>query len=656
MTSEIMTVPPAAIFIVGALLIPLFKGKLRQAYMLLVAVATILDVYFMQGGVYWIHPFMEYGLVFGRVDLLSKCFAYVFTIAALAMVFYALRTKETGEHVAAFLYIGSALGVVFAGDLITVFIFWEVMAWASVLLIWYRRTKASVDAGFRYILVHVVGGVLLLGGIILYMQEPGGLVNGIVPFTTDAFNYASPATILILLGFIINAAVPPLHAWLPDAYPEATITGAVFMTAFTTKTAVYVLARGFAGFTIDGIAILMWLGAIMAIYGVIYAILENDIRRLLAYHIVSQVGYMVCGIGIAASATGVISQTAIDGTAAHAFCHILYKGLLFMSAGAIIYMTGKSKLTELGGLYKVMPITMILYMIAAFSISGVPLFNGFTSKSIIIHAAEMAGNAPIFLMLEVAAVGTFLSVGLKLPYFAFFGKDAGIKAKDPPTNMLIGMGIAAFLCILLGVYPSLLYNILPYPAAIADYAPYAAGHVIGSLQLLLFTYAGFLVLKKKLRPENTISLDTDWFYRKGGVLFMWVVNNPLARGTQWTIDATLAVKDFAVWFSKNPVEALGIITDKVCLRVLRSSEGATAGEESAEKVLATRIQAYPGEPVRRDPIGVSVLLGTIFLFAYLVIYVVAPHLSVYSMIGLLVVAVIAGIGLRVREMMRGVEG
>ena len=655
MTSEIMTVPPAAIFIVGALLIPLFKGKLRQAYLLLIAVAAILDVYFMQDGVYWLHPFMEYELVFGRVDLLSKCFAYVFTIAALAMTFYALRVTEAGEHIAAFLYIGSALGVVFAGDLITVFVFWEVMAWASVLLIWYRRTKASVDAGFRYILVHVVGGVLLLGGIILYMQESGGSI------AFDAFDYASPATILILLGFIINAAVPPLHAWLPDAYPEATITGAVFMTAFTTKTAVYVLARGFAGFTIDGFAILMWLGAIMAIYGVVYAILENNIRRLLAYHIVSQVGYMVCGIGIAASAasmtgTSIISQTAIDGTAAHAFCHILYKGLLFMSAGAIIYMTGKSKLTELGGLYKVMPLTMILYMIAAFSISGVPLFNGFTSKSLIIHSAEMAGNAPIFLMLEIAAVGTFLSVGLKLPYFAFFGKDAGIQAKDPPTNMLIGMGIAAFLCILLGVYPSLLYNILPYPAAIADYAPYAAGHVIGSLQLLLFTYAGFLVLKKKLQPENTISLDTDWFYRKGGVIFMWVVNNPLARGTQWTIDATLAVKDFAVWFSKNPIEALGIITDKVCLGVLSISEGATASGKGAKATLDSRMREYPGEPVRRDPIGVSVLLGTIFLFAYLVIYVVAPHLTVYSMIGLFVVAVIAGIGLRVREMMRGVEG
>jgi|LGVD01.1.fsa_nt_gb multicomponent Na+:H+ antiporter subunit D len=652
MTGDVFTVPPAAIFIIGALLIPLFKGRMRQAYMLLIPLLAIINVYFMQEGTYWYLPFLEYKLIFGRVDLLSKCFAYVFVIAALAMTFYALRTKEAGEHVAAFLYIGSALGVLFAGDMLSVFIFWEVMAWASVVLIWYRRTKASVDAGFRYILVHVVGGVLLLGGIILYMQEPGGLVDGVIPFTTNVFNYTSSATILILLGFIINAAVPPLHAWLPDAYPEATITGAVFMTAFTTKTAVYVLARGFADFNIEGIPILMWLGAIMALYGVIYAILENNIRRLLAYHIVSQVGYMVCGIGIAASTTMVlVSEMAIDGTAAHAFCHILYKGLLFMSAGAIIYMTGKTKLTEMGGLYKVMPITMIFYMIAAFSISGVPLFNGFTSKSIIIHAAEMANNAPIFLMLEAAAVGTFLSVGLKLPYFAFFGKDAGIEAKDPPKNMLIGMGIAAFLCILLGVYPSLLYNILPYPEAVADYAPYAPAHVIGSLQLLLFTYFGFLLLKKKLHPENTISLDTDWLYRKGGVLFAWFINNPLARGAQWTADVVIEVKNFAAWFSKNPVEALGIITDKICLFVLNISQGSSTVGQTAEDILDDRLRQYPGEPVRRDPIGVSVLLGMIFLFAYL-IYVVVPYLSVYVVIALVMVFVVSGIIMRIMEMKR----
>ncbi|MBW6471066.1 MAG: Na(+)/H(+) antiporter subunit D [Methanosarcinaceae archaeon] len=646
MTGDIFTVPPALIFIVGALFIPLFKGKIQKAYLLFVPAVAIVDVYYMQPGTYWIHHFLEYDLILGRVDLLSKCFAYIFVIAALTITLYGLRVKEAGQHVTAFLYVGSALGVVFAGDLLSMYIFWEVMAWTSAFLVWYRRRQASIDAGFRYLLFHVTGGVLLLGGIILYIQESGGSI------AFGAFDYVSPATILIFLGFVINVAVPLLHTWMPDAYPEATITGAVFMNAFTTKTALYVLARSFAGFTIDGFAILMWLGAIMALYGVVYAILENNIRRLLAYHIMSQVGYMVCGVGIAASATGMLSEMALDGAVALAFSNILYKGLLFMCAGAIIYMTGKTKLTELGGLYRVMPLTMILYMIGALSISGAPFFNGFVTKSIVIHAAELSNNMAIFLMLELAAVGTFLSVGLKLPYFAFFGKDAGIKAKDPPLNMLLAMGATAFMCILYGVQPSLLYNILPYPEALADYAPYAAGSVIKSLQLLLFTYVGFLLLKKKLHPENTISLDVDWFYRKGGALFMWFINNPLARATKWTIDVTLAVKDLASWFSKNPVEALGIITDTICLKVLNVCQGVSAEEQNARKILNARLKQYPGEPVRREPIGVSVLLGTLFLFAYLVIYVLTPHLSVPIMFGLGLVAVFAGIGIRLRELVQ----
>ncbi len=634
MISDITTVPPAAIFIIGALFIPLFRGRMKQIYLLLIPVLGFLDVLYMQNGTYWIHHFMEYDLILGRVDFLSKCFGYVFTIAAFCMTLYALHVKESGQHTAAFIYVGSALGVVFAGDLFTLFVFWEFLAWSSVLLVWYRRTKASIDAGFRYLMVHVVGGVILLGGIILYMQGHDGSI------AFDAFDYGSPGTILILIGFLINAAVPPLHAWLPDAYPEATITGAVFMTAFTTKTAVYVLARGFAG-----VELLMWLGAIMALYGVVYAVLENDIRRLLAYHIISQVGYMVCGIGLG-------TAMALNGTVAHAFSHILYKGLLFMGMGAVIYMTGKNKLTELGGLYKVMPLTMILYMIGAFSISGVPLFNGFISKSMIIHAAALDHNAIIFLMLECAAVGTFLHTGLKLPYFVFFGKDAGIKARDPPKNMLLGMGATAFACTLLGVYPQILYRILPFQPVL--YHPYTPAHVVGTIQLLLFTYVAFLLLIKKLAGEPTISLDTDWFYRKGGVLFVWLMNNPLARGTQWTIDATLAVKNFAVWFSRNPIEALGIVTDKICLVILNILQGRSAAGERAKATLDSRMSAYPGEPVRRDPIGVSVLLGTLFLFAYLVIYVIAPHLSISAMLGLVVVAVIAGIGVRTRELMQAV--
>ena len=631
MISDIPLVPPAAIFIVGALFIPLFRGRLRQLYLLAIPVVAFFNVLYMQEGVYWIHHFMEYDLTLGRVDLLSKCFGYVFVIAAFCMTLYALHVKETGQHVAAFIYVGSALGVVFAGDLLTLFIFWEFLAWSSVCLVWYRRRKASIDAGFRYLMVHVAGGVILLGGIILYMQGNDGSI------AFDAFDYGSPGTILILIGFLINAAVPPLHAWLPDAYPEATITGAVFMTAFTTKTAVYVLARGFAG-----VEMLMWLGAIMALYGVVYAVLENDIRRLLAYHIISQVGYMICGIGLG-------TMMAINGTTAHAFSHILYKGLLFMGMGAVIYMTGKNKLTELGGLYKVMPLTFLLYMIGAFSISGFPLFNGFISKSMIIHAAALDHQGIIFLMLECAAVGTFLHTGLKLPYYVFFGKDAGIKAKDPPINMLLGMGAAAFMCTLLGVYPQILYQLLPFQPV--GYHPYALPHVVGTIQLLLFTYLAFILLKRKLDPDKTISLDTDWFYRKGSILFMWFVDKPLARGTQWTIDATLVVKDFAVWFSRNPVEALGIVADTVCLKILHISQGTSAGEQTAKAVLNERLEQYPGEPVRRDPIGVSVLLSTLFLFAYLVIYVL-PNLSVLAVVGLGVVAVFAGVGMRIRELMQ----
>ncbi len=632
MTIEIMTVPPFAIFILGALLIPLFRGRLKQLYLLAIPIVAIINVWQMQEGTYWIHQFMEYDLIFGRVDLLSKCFGYVFVIAAFCMTIYALHIKETGQNVAAFIYVGSALGVVFAGDLLTLFIFWEFLAWSSVCLVWYRRRKASNDAGFRYLMVHVAGGVILLGGIILFMQENGGSI------AFDAFDFGSPATIMIMIGFLINAAVPPLHAWLPDAYPEATITGAVFMTAFTTKTAVYVLARGFAG-----VELLMWLGAIMALYGVVYAVLENDIRRLLAYHIISQVGYMVCGIGIG-------TMMALNGTVAHAFSHILYKGLLFMGMGAVIYMTGKNKLTDLGGLYKVMPITFILYMVGAFSISGFPLFNGFISKSMIIHASALDQNAVIFLMLECAAIGTFLHTGLKLPYFVFFGKDAGIKTRDPPTNMLLGMGVMAFLCTLIGCYPQILYRILPFQPV--EYHPYAIPHVVGTIQLLLFTYVGFLVLKKKLNPENTISLDTDWLYRKGGVLFMWFISNPLARGAQWTADAAIVVKNFATWFSKNPVEALGIITDRICLMILDLSQGTSTAAQTAEDMIDDRRKNYPGEPVRRDPIGVSVLLGTIFLFVYLIIYEIVPHLSFYTVIAFVLIGAVAGIGMRIREMMR----
>lgn len=500
-------VPPAAIFILGAFLIPLLKGKIKQIYLLLIPVAAFVNLLYMSDGAHWICPFLDYNLILARVDGLSMVFGYVFVIAAFAGILYGLHVKNDVEHIAAFLYIGSALGTVFAGDLFSLFVFWEIMAIASVVLIWNQKGKAAIEAGFRYILVHIFGGLALMGGIILHVVKTGSIEFSLI-------DYGTPASYLILIGFILNAAVPPFSAWLSDAYPEATITGTVFLTTYTTKTAVYVLARAF-----PGVEILIWLGVIMAVYGVVYAALQNDIRRLLAYHIISQVGYMVAGVGMG-------TTLAINGSVAHAFSHILYKALLFMGAGAVIYMTGKRKLTELGGVYKTMPITIILYMIGGFSISGVPLFSGFVSKSMVVAASAESHLSLVWLMLMLASAGTFLSTSLKLPYFAFFAKEAEIKAKEPPLNMLLGMGFLSFLCIFIGVYPAVLYNILPYPV---DFVPYTGQHIAETLQILLFTALGFFLLLKHLAVKPTISLDTDWFYRKGSKVFMWVVNNPVSN-------------------------------------------------------------------------------------------------------------------------------
>ncbi|MBX5235949.1 Na(+)/H(+) antiporter subunit D [Rhizobium sp. NLR4a] len=507
---------PALLFILGALPIPFLGGWVRKAYLLLIPALAILAVLAMEPGSYGEARFIGQEILIAKVDKLSIVFATVFTIMALIGMVYALHLTDAGQHVAAFVYVGSALGVVFAGDYLTLYLFWEGMAFASAYLVFAQRGGPAIRAGFRYLMVHITGGVVLLGGIISHGLATGSLLFG--PIAGALTNGGmGVGDYLILAGFILNAAVPPLNAWLTDAYPEATVTGAVFMSAFTTKTAVYVLARAF-----PGTELLVWLGTIMALYGVIYAVLENDCRRLLAYHIVSQVGYMIAGIGIG-------TEMAVNGATSHAFAHILYKALLFMGAGAVIYVTGRRKLTELGGLYKTMPLTVALYMVGAFAISAFPFFSGFVTKSMVIAAAGADHRALVVLALTMASSGTFLHTGLKLPYYMFFGTDRKLEAREPPRNMLIAMGMAAVLCIAIGVFPQPLYALLPYPV---DFEPYTGSHVMESLGLLMFTALGFVLFLWALDPENTISLDTDWFYRKGARTFMWLAERPLARYEQ----------------------------------------------------------------------------------------------------------------------------
>ena len=510
MMSEIFNIQflhPSAFYLLGGLFIPLFKGKIKQGYMLFVSLMAFFAVVVMPHGTYGVYEFLSWKLTFGDVDKLSKVFAYIFTIMGVIGIIYSIHVKNDGEHFAVFYYVGGSLGVIFAGDFLTLFLFWEVMAFSSVFLVWFRKSPASVNSGFRYLLWHVAGGLILLAGIILQYSISGDLSIKYLPFhgwwPTDLQSLAS---FLIVIGFIVNAAVPPFGAWLPDAYPAATVTGAVFMSAFTTKTAVYALIRVCAGSEM-----LIILGVIMAIYGVVYAVLENDARRLLAYHIISQVGYMVAGVGLG-------TQMAINGVVAHAFCHILYKSLLFMGTGSVLYMAGTAKLTELGGLYKTMPRTMIYTIIGGLSISAFPFFSGFVSKSITVAAFGEAHLTWAFMALMLASAGTFLHTGLKVPYFIWFGKDRGIKAKEPPWNMELAMIIGSLFCVGLGVFYKSLYALLPYPV---HFEPYTAYHTWETLQVLFFTQLGFFLLLKKLWCEDTISLDTDWFPRKGAKAFMW---------------------------------------------------------------------------------------------------------------------------------------
>jgi multicomponent Na+:H+ antiporter subunit D len=483
-------IPPGLFLIMAGLLIAITRGHARSILLLASPVVTLFAVWSVPDGGTYSTQFMGYEIAPVKGDALSRLFATIFAIMAFGGGLFSLNRKNSTELAAAFVYAGSAVGVAFAGDLITVFIFWELMAVGSTIVVWCGRDGA-LRAGMRYASIHLLGGVILMAGIAGEISATG----------SSAFNAMQPDSLarwLILAGFLINAGAPPLSAWLPDAYPEASWSGMVFLSAFTTKTAVYVLLRGF-----PGADILIFIGLFMVFYGIIYAILENDMRRILAYSIVNQVGFMVTGIGIG-------TTMALNGAAAHAFTHIIYKALLLMSAGSVLYMTGKSKCTDLGGLFRTMPLTCICGIIGALAISSFPLTSGFISKSMISQASADEHLYIVWMLLAAASAGVFLHAGIKFPWFVFFQKDSGLRPSEPPWNMKASMVFFSILCIWLGIFPEQLYALLP---AKVDYVPYTASHVVFQLQLLLFSGLAFFLLLGWLKRTLTITLDFDWFYR-----------------------------------------------------------------------------------------------------------------------------------------------
>ncbi len=527
--------PPVLIFWLGALLLPLFPKNIRPWVFLTFPAASLILVLNLPVGTSMTMEFLRFELHICEVSKLSKIFGIIFSLIGIIAGTYALHMKEVGQQVAALLYGGGALCVTFAGDYLTLFVGWEVMAIASTYLIWARRSDESYAVGMRYLLVHLFGGSMLLAGIILQVYTSGSLL-------LKPFQYGeSLAAWLILCGVALNAALPPLHAWLADSYHRATVTGAIFMSALTTKSAVFVLASLFAGWDI-----LIYMGVMMALYGVVYAVLANDIRQLLAYHIISQVGYMIAGVGIG-------TALAINGTAAHAFSHILYKALLFMGAGVVLYTTGKSKLTELGGIYKHQRLVYWLYMIGAFSISGFPLFNGFISKSIIVASAGESHYDIAMLLLILASIGTFLHTGLKLPYWTWHGHDSGIVPSKAPKNMIVAMGMAAFFCTLFGIYPDLLYRELPFAM---DYRPYTVFHLVESVQLLTFTFIAFWLYRASLAGEPYLALDTDWIYRAPKAFFRTVFVTNVNRFFEACETIAFRIPTYFVRVSVHPIQFL----------------------------------------------------------------------------------------------------
>jgi len=498
--TAVAELPPFLPFYLGALLVAVAPSRpqwLRPALTVFTPLIGAANLLAMPAGAHLGMELLGHELNPLRTDRLSNLFGYLFHLAAFIGAIYAWHVRARGQQAAALLYAGSALGAVFAGDLLTLFVFWEMLALSSVFLIIGRGSARAMRAGMRYLVIQVLSGVLLFAGAALLAHGGGGL-------TFTAMRLDSAGALLVFTAFGIKCAFPLLHNWLTDAYPEATPSGTVFLSAFSTKVAVYALARGF-----PGVELLVYIGAVMACFPIFYAVIENDLRRVLAYSMINQIGFMVAGVGIG-------TELAVNGAASHAFSHVLYKSLLMMSMGAVLYRTGKINGSDLGGLYQCMPKTTVLCIIGAASISAFPLFSGFVSKSMVMSAALAEGYGWVWLALLFASAGVFHHAGIKIPFFAFFAHDSGIRCKEAPAHMLAAMAIAAAFCIGIGVWPWALYDLLPFAV---DYKPFDATHVIAQLQLLLFSALAFVWLKLSgiYPPElPSVNLDAEVIYRKLG--------------------------------------------------------------------------------------------------------------------------------------------
>ena len=503
MMGGLAIVPPYLVVAIAALFVLVLPRRVGHTAAALATAFVFAQAVILGDGGQGAHlatGFLGFDVVLFNVDAFSSLMGVVVGFLATAAVLYAYGS-EAPPWVTAFalVYVSSTLGTVYAGDWLTLIFFWELMAVTSTLLVW-QHGGAAVRAGYRYALFHGIGGTLLLAAVVVH----GASMLGSAPadsmflFSATTGIHAS-ATVLAAIGIGVNCGFPFVHTWLPDTYPRPHIAASVFLSVFTTKTAAYVMYRAFP----EGGMWLAYLGGFMAVYGAFFALLQYNPRRLLSYHIQAQLGYMLAGFGLATA----VGEFAVTGGFAHLFNNVLYKSLLFMAVGVVVYRTGVEDIREMGGLWRVMPVTFLVYLVGAASITAVPGFNGFISKGMVldsaheVHLIELPLGGLLWWLLILGGIGTFMSF-IKLGYYVFFHGSASLSPDDATPFQTVGMTLAAGACVFFGVFYHQLIEVMPFTAIIRSEAvyfkPYSTSHLTESAALLVVGFVGFFGLKRPL--------------------------------------------------------------------------------------------------------------------------------------------------------------
>ncbi|MFZ5533910.1 MAG: proton-conducting transporter membrane subunit [Pseudomonadota bacterium] len=469
------SMPPGWPLILGGLLLAGLSPRLRARLLPVPALLALMHLERFDHGAFGQVMLAGQTLTLARLDVLSTPFAWLFGFAALIGSLYLRGRPQRHECAAGLIYAGAAIGAVCAGDLLSLFLYWELTALASTLLLFPDGGRSDYGVALRYLIIQVVSGVLLMGGSLLHLQETGSLAF-------DTLTLDGAAGVWILAAFAIKAAFPLLHGWAIEAYPSASPAGTVLLGTFTTKLAIYALARSFAG-----LEMLIPIGVVMIVFTLVQGLREDDLRRTLVYGLINQLGFMVIAIGIG-------TPLALSAAVAHAISHVLYSGLLFMALGVVLLRAGTTRVSELSGLARQMPWTFGFCLIGALGMAA-PLFAGFASKSLILAATHEAQQPMLAAILKVGSVGIFIMAGLKILYPAFLGAHRGsITVRDAPVSMRTAMLLSALALLLLGIRPDLIFG------ALGDqirYPLYTPAHVLEQIGLLAGSILVFALLMRR---------------------------------------------------------------------------------------------------------------------------------------------------------------